>query len=195
VKGNRFSSSDTNGREVAARALRIAALIWSILFTVAGTLFAGGYALGDPGGLVGIGLVLCWVIPILLLIALALRVPGPAWWVLIGVTGVFVAMAVWLAVDSTAIRSWENAHGPVTSIAMFVPMVPLALLGRRRPLSAGLMLLLIGGGPLLANLRTRPFLGNPTTAVSFPLMLAAAFLLVAGLLTRDPESERRPQPR
>ena len=36
-------------RRISARILRGAALAWAVLFTVVATLFAGGYALEDPG--------------------------------------------------------------------------------------------------------------------------------------------------
>jgi hypothetical protein len=177
------------GRRVAGRVLRIAALAWSILFTVAFSLFAAGYASEDPGGLEAVGLVALWVVPLAVLVAVALLRPAAAWWILLALVGVAVLVAGWQLVDPRSLRDWEFEHGPVTAIASYVPLVPLALVGRSRPLSAALMLLAVGVAPILAELRVAPFHMGSTQAVAVPMALTGVVLLVAALL--DPHPRRR----
>ena len=158
--------------------------------TVAFSLFAAGYAFEDPGGLAAAGLVALWVVPLAVLVAVALLRPAAAWWILLALVGVAVAVAAWQVVDPWSLRDWEFEHGPVVPIASYVPLIPLALIGRARPLSAGLMLLVVGVAPILAELRVAPFNMGSTQAVAVPMALTGVLLLGAALLDPHP---RRPE--
>ena len=63
---------------------------------------------------------------------------------LAGLTAATIVVSVWFAVDPGSWRSFEDDHGPVRAIAAFVLVLPLALLGRRRPRLAGWCLLAVG---------------------------------------------------
>lgn len=187
-------------RTPRSRVAHVAAIVWAGLFTVGASLFAAGYAFDEPGGLAAVGLVALWIVPLAVLIALwivplavlialVITRPGVAWWVLLAVAGIAVVNAVWQFLDPDTLRVWEFTHGPLTAIASFVPLVPLAILGRSRPLSASLMLLVIGIAPILADLRTATFHLGSTQAVAVPLVIAGVLLLLAGMLDPHP---RRP---
>lgn len=176
-------------RRIAARILRIAALVWAILFTTVATLFAGGYAFEDPGWPVGYLMVAAWLLPLGALTAIQILRPALGWRLLWACVGVAIAVAaVQLAVPRAlgALADWEFTNGPVVAIASFVPLVPLALLGRRRPLPAALMIAVIAAGPILVQLREGAMHFGSSTAVSAPMLIAATLLAAAGLLDRHP---------
>jgi hypothetical protein len=176
-------------RSRVAHFFAVVTLLGAILFTVGASLFAAGYAFDEPGGLAAVGLVALWVVPLAVLIVLVTTRPGVAWWVLLVCTGVALVVAVWQFLDPGTLRDWEFTGGPVTAIAPFVPLVPIAILRRWRPLSASLMLLVIGIARILADLRTAPFHLGSAQAVAVPLVIAGGLLLLAGLLDPHP---RRP---
>lgn len=173
-------------RRISARVLRIAALAWAVLFTVVATLFAGGYALEDPGWPAGYVMVAAWLVPLGALTAVQILRPTLGWRLLWACVGIAVAVAAVQLVFPRALTSWEFTNGPVVAIASFVPLVPLALLGRRRPLPAALMIAIIAAGPIVVQLREGAMHFGSSTAVSAPMLIAAALLAAAGLLDRHP---------
>jgi len=173
-------------RRISARVLRVAALAWAILFTVVATLFAGGYALEDPGWPAGYVMVAAWLVPLGALTAVQLLRPALGWRLLWACVGIAVAVALIQLAFPRALTGWEFTNGPVVAIASFVPLVPLALLGRRRPLPAALMIAIIAAGPILVQLREGAMHFGSSTAVSAPMLIAAALLAAAGLLDRHP---------
>ena len=173
-------------RRAIARVLRIAALVWAILFTVVATMFAGGYALEDPGWPAGYLMVAAWLIPLGALTAIQLLRPGLGWRLLWACVAISVVLSlVQLAAPGT-LTAWEFANGPVVAIASFVPLVPLALLGRRRPLPAAAMIAIIAAGPIVVQLREGAMHFGSSTAVSAPMLIAAGVLALAGLAERRP---------
>ena len=77
------------------RIVWLVALSWAILFTVLAGLFTAGYALDDPGGLAGIGLVLLWLVPLLGGSLLAWRGPPLAYRLLLVVAVLAVGLGLW----------------------------------------------------------------------------------------------------
>ena len=168
------------------RILEWVALVWSLLFTTLAGLFTAGYALDDPGGLTGIGIVLAILLPMLAVAGLALRRPDAAVVVLLAVLAVAVVAGVWQAFDPMGLHEFENANGPVTAIGSFMTLPALALLGARRgrPLAAGLIILGLAGAALFGELLSTPFNLGSSMAVALPMLLAGALLLAAGLIAR-----------
>jgi hypothetical protein len=91
-------------------------------------------------------------------------------------TGVCVGVSLWSAVAPQGWRAFENSSGPLRALAGLALMLPVAELGWRRPLSAGVMLLVIGVAPLLAA-------GSaPLWVMAVPTVVIGALLLAAGLV-------------
>lgn len=157
------------------------ALGWAILFTVAAGLFAAGYALDDPGGLAGIGLVLLWLVPLLGGSLLAWRWPSIAYRLLLVVAVLAVGLGLWQLLDPISLRDFEDANGPVTAIGSFITMVPIALLWRVQRWPAALLMLTIAIAGLLPELRSGFHLGS-SAAVAVPMLLEAALLALAAAL-------------
>lgn len=97
---------------------------------------------------------------------------------------------MWFAVDPGAWRSFEDAHGPVRAIGVFVLMLPLALLGWRRPRLAGWMLLTVGLVPALAVSTTGLEGFHSTMAVGVPAMIDGVLYLLSSVSTGH--TARRP---
>jgi len=157
------------------------ALGWAILFTVAAGLFTAGYALDDPGGLAGIGLVLLWLVPLLGGSLLAWRWPSIAYRLLLVVAVLAVGLGLWQLLDPISLRDFEDANGPVTAIGSFITMVPIALLWRVQRWPAALLMLTIAIAGLLPELRSGFHLGS-SAAVAVPMLLEAVLLALAAAL-------------
>lgn len=171
----------------AARALWIAALAWAILFSVLAGLFASGYAMTDPGGLVGMALVAAIFAPMGLGSLLAWRRPELAFRILVVVAVVAVVTGVWNAIDPMSLADVEDRYGPISAIASFITMVPFALAWRARPWPSTLLLLVVAVAGLVPEwVRTPVHLGS-SGAAALPMLLEVALLAVAAALaTRRP---------
>lgn len=104
-------------------------------------LFAAGYAFEDPGGWAAVGMVVSFLAPTGLFGAIAWRWPHRA-----GVTVVPFVVAitlVWilLPVFPDELREWFDRVGPVFAMTTTVAAVVLAILGLRRPVLAGGLLI------------------------------------------------------
>lgn len=169
-----------------ARALWIAALAWAILFSVLAGLFASGYAMDDPGGLAGLGLVAAIFVPMGLGSLLAWRRPELAFRILVVVAIIGVATGVWNAIDPMSLVDVENRYGPISAIASFITMVPFALAWRARPWPSTLLLLVVALAGLLPEwVRTPIHLGS-SAAAALPMLLEAALLAAAAAAARRP---------
>lgn len=189
-------------REPADRALllRREGLGIVIVLGVLGTAFIAGETFDDPGGWAAVGLVTSWLVPMLALCVLAWTRPSAATPVLAVLTALIVAMSLWLAVQPGGWRSVEDDVGPIRALAAFAVVVPLGLLGWRRPRPAGVMLLVAGLVPVLAVLAvdlgsTRGVAGTSVGAVAAPAVTAGALYLAAAALDRRPvpPDARRPR--
>lgn len=166
-----------------ARVLWIAALVWAILFSVFAGLFASGYAMDDPGGLAGVGLVLLIFVPMLLGSLLAWKAPEVAFAILVGVTALAVVLAIWQLIDVRSLVEFENEHGPISAIASFITMVPFALAWRYRHWPTTLLLLVVALVGLVPELRTGFHMGS-SAAAALPMLLEAVLLAGAAATRR-----------
>ena len=144
--------------------------------------FVVGDTLADPGGWQAVGLIAAWVVPLVVLCALAWRRPGVATWVLGALTAAVAAGSIWFAVDPQGWRTLEDDIGPVRAIAAFVIVAALGVLGLARTMTAGVLLLVAGGVPVLLGMVARGGLSS-LAVVGAPALLAGA-LYVASTLGR-----------
>jgi hypothetical protein len=163
------------------RIVWLVALSWAILFTVLAGLFTAGYALDDPGGLAGIGLVLLWLVPLLGGSLLAWRWPPLAYRLLLVVAVLAVGLGLWQLLDPISLRDFEDKNGPITAIGSFITMVPIALIWRVQRWPAALLMLTIAIAGLLPELRSGFHLGS-SAAVAVPMLLEATLLALAAAL-------------
>ncbi|MGC9974227.1 MAG: hypothetical protein ABSC36_02395 [Gaiellaceae bacterium] len=138
--------------------------------------------MSDPGGLRGAGLVALWTVPWAVLAVFAWFRSERATAVLEFLTAAVVVLAVWFALDPGGWRSFENAHGPVRAIGVFALMLPLALLGWRRPRVAGWMLLIVGLVPVLAASVSRGAGHASMMAVGAPAAIDGILYLLSSVL-------------
>ncbi len=178
-------------RAVRARALtRTGASIMAV-FTVLAGLFVSGYALADPGGAGGIGLVLGWIIPLTILALLAWLRPAWAAPVLISLTAALILASIWFAVDSAPWRAFENQNGPFRAIAVLVLAFPGAVLGLKRTLAAAWLLVVLGMGPVLVSA-----MGSLAGVVSLsaisviPLITGLLYLVAAAMVRSGPSPDQ-----
>ena len=164
-----------------SKGLRRVGLGFACLFGCFAWLFIAGEAMSDPGGLVGVRLVALWTVPLGGLVVFAWYRPGPATAVLEFLTAAVVVLAVWFALDPGGWRSFENGHGPVRAIGVFVLMLPLALLGWRRPRIAGWMLVIVGLVPVLAVSVAGGGGINSTMAVGTPAAIDGIIYLLSSV--------------
>ena len=178
VSVSRFAPEEVHG---LSRALWIAAVVFAGLFTVLASLFTAGYAMEDPGGVAGLVLIATWLVPILIGIVLAVRRPALAFRVLIVVVALALAVGTWQVIDPRTLHEWEFTNGPVTAIASFATMLPIALTARYRLWPCALLMLLAAGALLAPELRAGMHLGS-SGAVALPMLLDAGILGLAAAL-------------
>ena len=117
------------------KAVLVAVLVVGALYGV----FAAAYALDDPGGWLGVGMVAGFVVPLLVLAWVALRRPEQARTVFTWVTLAFVAATL---LDAALGVVQREDTGPVWAVALVVLALSLALLAFRYPVTAGRLLVL-----------------------------------------------------
>ena len=178
-----------------ARFLTNAAFTFLVAFGVLGGLFVAGYAFADLSTWAAIGSTAAWLVPILVLAAVA------RWW-RDRAPAVFVTLTVLVAgltvLDSAFGFVDRDAAGPVAAIGVFSLGVSLAFLGLYRTALAGLLLVVLGvaqlaatalgfvedwqggGGPGLGHLLT-----TSSGIVVVPLLLAGTLFLIAGALSHE----------
>ena len=188
-----------------ATVLRRTALVVTALFALGGLMFALGYAFEDLA--IGAALVLtaAIVVPLVGLTILAVRRPDVAPVVLATGVGLFAAYAV-LDMFVDVIKA------PAIPVIALVLALPIAVLGQRRAVWAGGLMLVLAAFPFLQLLvrmfgeaaLDRPPLGalltGSTGIVVVPLaVLGILFLIAGGLGHRAPRAvqppAREPQPR
>ncbi len=169
-----------------ATVLGRAALVLTALFAVGGLLFALGYAWDDPGGWTALLLTLATAVPLIGLTWLAYRSHELATKILIGLVVLFAAYAV-----TTTVFLEVRGLPVIPNIALIVAL-PVAVVGQRHALRAGLLLLALAAVPLLEVIVRMvretdgaPFgalLGGSTGVVIVPLAVLGALFLVAAAL-------------
>lgn len=171
----------TGGSRAAGRSLggpQLTGFVVGAAFVGIAALFVAGSALTDPGGWVGVGMTAVWLAPLVALAVLALLRPRPAVPVLVGTVLLPLAFGAWSLVDPAGARDWENRIGPVSLVVLLVVSAGLVTLGLSRPTLAGVLLLVVTVvPPLLAAL-------GPGTGRGAPLSLALLTLplVVSGVL-------------
>jgi hypothetical protein len=159
------------------------------LFVVFFGLFIVGETVMDPGGWLAAGLIAAWAVPLLALAAIAWYRPSWAPAVHRADCGRGRRQRV-VRGGARAWRSFEDAHGPVRTIASFALAAPVALLGWKRPAAAGVLLLgVIGVVPVVLSaigLGARG-LGVASTSlgvVSSPVVITGMLYLLAAAVSR-----------
>lgn len=149
-------------------------------------LFVVGETFSDPGGWKAVGLVGIWLVPLVVLCAIAwLR---PTWGVpiLTALTAAAVALIAWRALDER-IRDLEDRIGPFTTIAIMAVAVAVTALGHTRTRAAGVMLLAIGAAPFLAWAFVGPgggpvSLGTVYLIVSSPMFVTGSLYVLSDIV-------------
>lgn len=175
-----------------SKVLSAVALVVLLLMALAGALFAAGYAFSDLPLWLPVLQSAVWLAVAIGLTFVVLRLPEVAVQVMLVVTGVMVLLIV---LDGTVGIFRRDELGPVGTVFLLAVLVPLAFLGLRRPVLAGLMLLVLAfvqflsaglirgrfadGAPLGA------LLGSSSGVVVLPMLLAAVLFLIAGYLAHD----------
>jgi hypothetical protein len=157
------------------RILRRAAFALMAIFSLLFGAFVVGETFADPGGWRATGLVLLWAGPALAAGLVAWLRPG---WVVVPLAvavSAVVGMSVWFAAAPHAWSSFEDRNGPVRTIAVFAVAAVVALLGLRRAMTAGVMLLVLGTVPIVISTIAS---GEGIAA----LAIASSPTLVAGVL-------------
>ena len=174
------------GRGPAAHAmfLRRTGLTFICVSTLLIGVFVAAEALSDPGGWRAISLIALWLLPMAGLSALAWFRPGWAAIPLAILTAGTIALAIWYAADPGGWRDFENSIGPVRALVTFTITLPVALLGWRRPVTGGVMLLVLGLAPLAVSALGSGFGAASLTAVSTPPVLTGVLYLFAELTGR-----------
>jgi hypothetical protein len=151
-------------------------------FSLLAGLFTVGEAFAEPGGSGAVPAVLSWLVPALLLVALALLAPRLGAWVMAGLFAVMVGAALWSAVDPATWRLLEDQLGPIRAVAVFVVAAALGVLGLKRTAVAGWLLLGIGVIPIIISSLGSAVGAQPLLAVSvIPVITGALYLISAGL--------------
>lgn len=168
-----------------ARFLRRTAFGLMAFVTAFFAAFVVGETISDPGGLTAFGWIGLWFIPLAALIVLAWFRPPFASPVFVGLTAAVLAMTAWAVVQSDSWRSFEDEHGPVRTIVVFVLTSAIAVYGLHRPREAGWLLVVLGVFPLaLSSLGGHLALGSLLVAVT-PALLAGVLYLIAAHLEGD----------
>lgn len=170
-------------------AYRARALTWvaaSVMagFTILAGLFIGSFALNDPGGPAGVGLILSWAAPMAALTVLAWLKPEWASRALLALTITLLAASVWFAVDSQAWRELENQNGPVRTVAVLVLAFPAAVLGLKRTTLAAWLLLVLGLGPIAVSIIGSLAGVVALSAISVIPLITGMLYLVSGWMMR-----------
>lgn len=167
-----------------ARALTWVAACVMAAFTVLAGLFIGSFALNDPGGSAGVGLILSWAVPMAALAVLAWLKPGWASRALLALTATLLAASVWFAVDSQVWRELENQNGPIRTVAVLVLAFPAAVLGLKRTTMAAWLLLVLGFGPIAVCIIGSLAGVVALSAISVIPLITGVLYLISGWMMR-----------
>ena len=177
----------------AAQVIKYVAFGLMAAFVTLGSLFIAGYAFEDPGGWQAVGMVAAWLVPLLALTFVAYKWPAAAVWVLGGALVLLVGTYGWYSLDNEWWRDLMDESGPVLGISAFALGLPMAVLGLRRPLTAGLLLVAAAVIPyvgFVASVSDEPWRGlaasltTSSTISCVPVFGVGLLFLLAALLGR-----------
>jgi hypothetical protein len=138
--------------------------------------------ISDPGGLAAVGWIAAWFVPLAGLVALAWYGPTFALRAFVALTVAVLGLTVWTVVQSDPWRTFEDDHGPVRTIIVFVLAAAIAVFGLQRPREAGWLLVILGVVPLaLSSLAGNFALGSLVVAVTPTLIAGVLYLISAHL--------------
>ena len=167
--------------------IKYLAFVLMTLFALLGGLFAVGYAIEDPGGWRAALLVSSYMVPAAILCVVALVRPEPAGPILIALTAL---MVLFNDVDAIARFIPRDSWGPVGAVGALMLSAAIGFLGVHRPTLAGVLLMVVALGQMVAALTQglghgegvplRAALGGSTGIVVVPLILIGVLFLVAG---------------
>lgn len=146
--------------------------------------FLIGETFSDPGGWQAVGLVAAWAVPLAGLAALSWLRPDWAVYVFTVLTAAVIGMSIWFAVDPQGWRSFENQHGPIRAVVIFVLVTAMALLGRKRTAAAGILLLAVGIIPVAVSSLGSSLGLSSLSAVSAVPVITGILYLISAYLTR-----------
>jgi hypothetical protein len=168
-----------------ARFLRLSGLALTVMFLFGGAVWIAGEAFIDPGGLRAMALIAWWLVPLTVLSAIAWYRPALATGLLGALTAGVVGVSLWYAIDPGGWQVFEDDNGPVRAIGSFVLAASLGLLGWRRPLPAGLLLLAVGAVPLAVSAAgSVSRLGSLAAASVLPVLAGICYLLAGTVAAR-----------
>ena len=165
--------------------LRRVAAFGTMALVVFGLMFAGGYAIDDPGGWAAAGIIALMVVPAAIITVLAARRPEQALVLVYIGLGLLLAFTI---VDAVS----RLVDAPVIPMTALVLAFPVAFLGLHRPRTAGRLLLAIGAVPILGEVLVGVVrsdegglfvhLGGSSGAAAIPLVGFALLFLVAAAI-------------
>lgn len=160
------------------KGLQTVGLILGMAFSVLLIFFIAAQALTDPGGTAGLLIVLAWVTLPIVLAVLAWVRPTIAYPILVAMVAlVLLASAVSIPLGRQA-WEFEDTHGPVNLMVLLGSLVPLIVLGRAKPTSAGWLMVITIVGSLLLQGISLLIAGQASVVLVF-LVLMPPFLVVA----------------
>jgi hypothetical protein len=170
---------------IPVKGIRYVGFGLTILFAVLGCVFIIGETFVEPGNPAAAILVALWFLPMVALSVYGLRRPEAATKVMLVVAAL---VSLFVVLEQFFRGVTENA-GPIGSIAVFAVSVALGLLGLRRPLPAGSLMILLGATSLGAALSRSvgsgdgasigDALGASSGAVALPALVIGGLYLVA----------------
>lgn len=167
-----------------ARFLRQAGLLLMAVYTFAGAVWIAGEAFIDPGGWRAVTLVAAWLVPLAVLLTIAWYRVAWASVLLNALTVGVVGVSIWYAVDPEAWQAFENDKGPVRAITSFVLTASIGLFGWRKPLLAGVLLVVLGVVPVALSAAGDFSRLGSLAAASLPPALAGILYLLAETVAR-----------
>lgn len=187
---------------LTAKFLRLLGFGVLVAVAVFGGLFAAGYALADLTTYVAVTGIVLWLAVAGGLSWLAFRAPDLAVLVMMGAVALVTTLSL---VDGRTDLFNRDVNGPVTTLVVLSVFAPLAVLGLRRSVAAGVMLLVLAASVLLATMLTwwvRAGEAPPPTALLrgsssillAPMVLAGVLFVVAGLMSHESYRFRHPAP-
>lgn len=153
--------------------------------TIFFAVFLIGQLVDNPGGLAAAGWISAWFVPLVGLGVLAWLDPPYTVRIFTALTVAVLGVMVWATVDTASWRGFENAHGPIRTVVVFVLAAGIAASGLRHPREAGWLLIALSlAPPILAALGRRLALGSLSVVVTPVLIAGILYLGSAHYLAR-----------